>query len=224
MNATENEMFPQETSLPEEQGSDAGKMADEIKALQKEIGVTKKTPSNSKMYNDFNDDYGNETWYIKNNTNFHVVLDIEEMDKIAKNLTVDLLAMADLESVKNSKALRRCINDGTLKRITPSEFLAHLREEKSKKKRADEIVAKETGKDTEEEIKVRNVVITKVEKYKMYINSVNKDQGMSTVEFVSWLTTEKLNTEELEYCLSGIVDNDIRTLLITKRQELVQGA
>lgn len=250
MNTTENEFFPQdaikeaETAIKtkiqeqedamftqktiktaESQESKKDSMADEIANLQKELKIEKRvTPKKSQTYNDFFNEYGDETWYVKNLTNQHIVLDIEEMDKIEKNLTVDLLSMTDMESIKASKALRKCLNEGVIKRITPSEFLLYLKEVAEKKRKADTIIAKELGEDVEEEVKVRNVVITKVEKYKMYTNSANKDQGISTVDFVAWLISEKLNSEEIEYCLSGTVDNDIRNLLISKRQELITSA
>jgi hypothetical protein len=192
-------------------------LTEKIKSLQNELGYFKAdTKANSA--GEFLDDYGNDTWYVKNLTNTHVVLDIEGMEKISKNAYVDLLAMTSLENIQKSQSIRKCFNEGLLKRITPAEFFEALTNQAENKKRAEYI----TRDDTKDEVKkdsIRIVVKTKVEKYKGFLQN---GIGITTTDFLAWIQNEPLSEEEVEYCMSATTDKDIRTLLIRKKQDILR--
>lgn len=192
-------------------------LTEKIKSLQSELGYFK-TDTKVKSANEFLDDYGNETWYVKNLTNTHIVLDIEGMEKISKNAYVDLLAMTSLESIQKSQSIRKCFNEGLLKRVTQAEFFEALTNQAEDKRRAEYITRDEVKDDTKKD-SIRIVVKTKVEKYKGFL----KDGiGITTTDFLAWIQSEPLSEEEVEYCMSATTDKDIRTLLIRKKQDILR--
>jgi hypothetical protein len=197
-------------------------LTDKIKSLQTELGHYTASSNKPKSVNEFFDDYGNETWFIKNLTNTDVIVEMSRPEKgedciiIKKNTYEDLLAVSSIEKIKTSQSLRKCLNSDILKRITPAEFLEYLEKKKDDKKRADYL-----SKDTPES-KARNgvrlVVTTKMEKFK---NFIKDGVGITQEDFIEWVQNEPLNEEEIEYCMSSTTDKDIRTILIHKKQELI---
>ena len=200
-----------------------GNLTDKIKALQNELGNSKITDKATSVKS-FLDDYGNETWYVKNLTNTHVIVEMnrtresDESITITKNSYVDLLAMTSLEYIHKSQSLRKCFNDRLLERITPVEFFDYLNKKAEDVKRADYITKKDEKEDTKKD-PIRIVTKTKVEKYKDFLKTGN---GITTADFINWVQNEPLNEEEIEYCMSSTTDKDIRTILIHKKQNALR--
>jgi hypothetical protein len=198
-------------------------LTDKIKSLQNELGHYTASSSKPKSINEFLDDYGNETWFIKNLTNTDVIVEMSRPEKgedcviIKSNMYEDLLAVSSIEKIKSSQSLRKCFNDNILKRITQAEFYEYLEKKKGDKKRAD-YLSKETP-ESKARSGIRLVVTTKMEKFKNFIKT---GIGITQEDFIDWVQNEPLNEEELEYCMSSTTDKDIRTILIHKKQELIR--
>jgi hypothetical protein len=203
------------------------KLADKIKALQNELGSSKVT-GKAKSANEFINDYGNETWFVKNLSNTHVIVQMsisKETDEsivVNKNTCVDLLEYASLEVIHRSQSLRKCFNDGLLERITPIEFFEYQKKLIADRKRADYITKDTTKDETKAKAKkdpIRIVTKTKVEKFQ---NFLKNGVGITTADFIDWIQNEPLNEEEIEYCMSSTTDKDIRTILIHKKQDALR--
>ena len=206
-----------------EKSNEGTNLTDKIKSLQTELGHYTASSSKPKSINEFLDDYGNETWFIKNLTNTDVILEMSKPEKgedciiIKKNVYEDLLAVSSIEKIKSSQALRKCFNDKILKRITSAEFLGYLEKKKGDKKRAD-YISKEDP-ESKKRSGVRLVVTTKMEKFKNFLKT---GVGITQEDFIDWVQNEPLNEEELEYCMSSTTDKDIRTILIHKKQNALR--
>jgi hypothetical protein len=192
---------------------------DKINSLQNELGYYKVESKKPKSINEFLDESGNATWYVKNLTNTRVPIILERIERyentisIEPNDSVNLLATASIEAVEKCQDLRQCFNQQILKRITPEEWLEYLTKKSENKKRAGYInktedMTKRTG--------IRIVVKSKVEKHNSFIK---EGFGIDTSSFINWVQNEPLNEEEIEYCMSLTDNKDIRTILIHKKQE-----
>lgn len=104
-----------------------------IADLQKEMGMSFDEPANVTVKT-YQNDAGDETYYVKNISNGHVILtDGREEDgginlKVPKGDVVDLLESAALDRVKASRDVRKCLGgkNPLLKRITPKQYFMEL--------------------------------------------------------------------------------------------------
>ena len=95
----------------------------------------------------FRDSNGDETYYVRNVSGMHVVLSDLEIEKIPVGKSIDLLKFTNLDTLKQSRDLRRCVNafgsEKTLKRITQQEYAQDKAREAANKKKLDALQRQE---------------------------------------------------------------------------------
>lgn len=199
-------------------------LTDKIKSLQNELGHYTANSSKPKSVNEFLDDYGNETWFIKNLTNSNVIVEFERTQTSELCVTIEANSYQDLlggeisipiEKVRTSSSLKKCLNDSIFQRITPTEYYDFMIKRKENIKRANYINKTDSSQKKEG---IRLIVTAKVKQFK---NFLKDGSGISQEDFINWVVSEPMSEEEIEYCMSSTLDKDIRTLLIHKKQEII---
>lgn len=204
-----------------------------IRQSEAELGISDapmKTMEGKHKPQEYLDEYGNETYYVKNISGNHIVIsDISDMDKVEKGKCVDLLQMADIDTLKKSRDLRIAVmglkGEKLLERITPEEYFEFLQKEAQLRKRMNDNMYKnnpELAPQTNDTVSSK--VLSKLEKFKLStdIDPEKTQYGISEDEFSLWLRTEQLNESELDYILASIPNNrTIRSVVIEKKQELL---
>lgn len=217
-----------------------GSIKERIQEMESRLGIDhsigRGVPKTNQAKSFF-DDFGEETFYVKNVSNGIVV--ISDLDrgsngsigenKIARGATVDLLTQYDLETIKKSRELRMALSGrGTqllLKRLTPEEYLAEITRQAIDQEKIEqfkvmaELKASIPGQNKAKKA-IRPVIESKLLQLQLsYSDTPNK--GITPVEFIQWVNTEKLTLDELEYILSGVDDKDIRMFVHAKKQDLL---
>lgn len=165
---------------------------------------------------------GDETWYVQNISNGHVVISDIPMDAIKRGQTVDLLELSSLEDIKKSRDIRRALSSNThgktlLKRLTPEEYDdVLLRQEETTKKIAiykQNAAIRAASGEMKDQIKskVRGVVLSKLEKLRLGVESDTPALGITPVEFISWAENAALTVAELNYILGSTTDREVRS-------------
>lgn len=216
------------TSNFDERDLQIQKLEDEIRALKSQNTYPRPsmTPSYSPKQNPWLDpNTGDESWFIRNISNGHVVISDIEMDVIKRGEAVDLLELASIEDIKKSRDLKRAISGakGTslLERLTPEQYdkLTLEKQNNEKKiaqyKQQSELRAKNGITPEQLKGKVRGVVLSKMEKLRLSLESATPELGISPVEFMSWAGTAGLTVPELSYILSGVTDREVRAYVQT---------
>ena len=203
-----------------------------INEVEARLGINDAIPLNGKTYNaqSYVDDLGDETFYVQNISNGHVL--VTDLDlKIPRGKTIDLLKFCDLESIKKSKDIRVALannprSGAMIKRLTPEEYLAKMdqnyKEEvkiENFKKLASIRQANGTPADNKYSEPVKPVVYDKLNKLKLsYSDTPHK--GISPVEFAQWVQSEDLSKADLDQILAQIDDNELR-ILVNERKKLL---
>lgn len=168
---------------------------------------------------------GDETWYVQNISNGHVVISDIEMDAIKKGSCVDLLELAVLEDIKKSRDIKRAINTNSskplLKRLTPEQYADYnikkeenaKRIEQYKQQAALRAAAGATNDRLKE--KVRGVVLAKLEKLRLGTETDTPALGITPVEFIMWAENASLSLDEISYILGSTTDKDVRSFMFT---------
>jgi len=143
MSATQPTTFTEET-IPELDVQPPDKTSNTTKSkiaeLEKELGIYDSMPTSKKgaEAKSFLDEFGDETFYVENVSNGHVVISDVDMDKIPRGKVLDLLRFAPIESLKKSRDLRVAMSGygGTrlLKRLTPVEYMQRMERASNKEK------------------------------------------------------------------------------------------
>ncbi len=186
------------------------------------------------------DEFGEPTFYVKNVSNGIVVIcDLERTDnssgimgenKIARGAVVDLLAEYSMEALNKSRELRSALSSKgrnkqqLLQRLTPEEYLDEIEKEAINAEKIEKFRAmaelRAAAGETKPKKAIRPAIDAKLLQLQLsYSNEPHK--GISPVEFIQWLNTEKLTLDELEYILSGVDDKDIRMFIHAKKQDLL---
>lgn len=221
------------TTQSNESSKNKKDLYEKIRAHEAELGITE-TPSKAmdggRKPSEYLDEYGNETYYVRNVSGNHIVIsDISDMDKIEKGKCVDLLQMADIDTLKKSRDLRIAVmglkGEKLLERITPEEYFEFLQKEATLRKRMNDNMYKnhpELAPNTNDTVSSK--VLSKLEKFKLStdLDPEKSQYGISEDEFTLWIRTEQLNESELDYILASVPNNrTVRSVVIEKKQELI---
>ena len=174
------------------------------------------------------DEYGNETYYVRNLAKGHVLLDKPEI-KIEKGTVTNLLEFASAEDLQKCSDLKKAIMLKTLERIVPEEYLEEMTRALEMRKKTDAMHRQERIKEMQEkgikgigDFKVSPSILSKLERLRL---STEKDPevakfGWKSFEFIAWMTSESLNEGELNYILNDQTVNkfsDIKAAAIQKK-------
>lgn len=220
------------------QGAPAKSTKQKIQEMQArldgDIGFNSKK-SLSPQLRSFFDEFGEETYYVKNVSNGHVVISdldrgqngVSGENKIARGAIVDLLQQYDLETLKKSRELRVAMSsrDGKvlLQRLTPEEYLKEITILAENKEKIEQFKVMSELKAASGQAKPKKPIRPVIEAKLLQLQLSYSDQphkGISPVEFIQWVNTEKLTADELDYILSGVDDKDIRMFVYSKKQDL----
>ena len=178
------------------------------------------------------DDYGDETFYVENLSNGHVVVSDLNIT-IPRGKSVDLLQSAAIDDLKKSRDIRTMLAGATarpmMKRLTPEEYFENIKLELANQRTIEELKARqqqtegETKTAPEAQAKIRPVILSKLEKLRLFYVPESSHLGLSPIEFVKWALTENLTSGEFEYVLSHptVIDNsEIRTPLLERKSKI----
>jgi hypothetical protein len=244
--ATPIEPQPENTRDLTAEKSRTERIAELEHALGDSVKETKDMTAKARAYLD---DFGSETFYVKNISNGHVA--ISDIDvTVQRGKSEDLLKYADLESIKKSRDLRAAIGydkkpnpykRSLLLRLTPEEYEIEKTKELQNKQKVDQFKqnqavihaqqqqAQPYNAVTQQPIlqpqtpRIRPTVLSKLEKLRLSSVPENAHLGLAPEEFVEWAVTESLSIEELDFIIShpNVVNNpNIRTALYEKRSEM----
>jgi hypothetical protein len=177
----------------------------------------------------YHDEFGNETFYVKNITNGHVIITGIGIDSIPKGSVVDLLEYTDLKTLKESYHLRRALSENSgkplLKRLTVEQYrkekeLKSFTQSKISQMKKEIYVeeAKKEGKNVTNPI--RPVVLAQLEKLSLGKKPETKAQGITPLEFIEWMESENFTVDELDHILSLVQDTDVKMYVIQRKQLL----
>jgi hypothetical protein len=131
-----------------------------IKQLEKDMGRT--LPTMEGKSSSYLDDAGDETFYVKNISEGHVIIGGGEKDtlniKVPKGDILDLLSHASLEDLKGSREIRVCLSGPKklLKRLTQSEYFTELQNMADMQKKIEILKRQESIKNTQRMQNVQN--------------------------------------------------------------------
>jgi hypothetical protein len=201
-----------------------------IAEMEAKLGMDDSVTSGTKTEKarSFLDEYGDETFYVENISNGHVVISDLDMDKVKRGEVLDMLKFADLETLKKSRDLRVALSgygsEKLLKRLTPEDYLSKISRKAQEKEKIQqfklmsELKAQSGAYD--EKKPIRPLIDSKLEKLRLfYTNEPHK--GITPVEFIQWISTEKLSLDELDYILGSVQDKDIRLFIHEKKKDLL---
>ena len=236
----QEEKSPQPTpvipiKVPASGGNEApsGNLTDRIKDLEKRLNVSgNSTAGPNRLGIDlFKDDYGQMTWYIKNESGMHISLGDSMGVVIKKGEVVDLLSRVTEEVILKSKDfLARLRNSsGGLRRLTQEEYFNELVvvEEQNRKIQALETSKYLNTKEGENKPQpVRPLIESQLNKLDLHYdtNPEINVKGLEPLHFIKWVMEEKLNIQEIDSMLGHPrvrSNTDITSTLIRKRHELV---
>ena len=211
-------------------------LKEEIEMMENELRNTGYVPKTARQ--NYKDDMGNDTYYVKNMAQGHIALANPDI-LIKKGEAVDLLELASLDELNSCRDLRTCKNNGTLKQITQIEYAQAIRSQLETKKRIDVLnhqaeLKKMQNKNNTldnsmgnnpapiEQEQIRPVIASRLHKLSL---SSNKDpeinsRGWSSVEFINWMMGESLSIEELDHLLGDPTVakyHDIKAQIIQKK-------
>jgi len=205
-------------------------LKDRIKALEEEYKGESKPFSLNKGKNNYFDEMGNDTFFVKNISNSHIA--ITDLDiTIPLGKVEDLLTYVSLEDCYKSKDVRRCFVGGNgkspfLKRLTMEEYADEMEKAIQTRKKIDVERQQETIKQSqsynqmqgnnqfqnnpvapEQAPKIRPMVLSKLEKLRLSKDPdpENSKYGMSPSDFIEWVMKESISENELNYILGDPV-------------------
>jgi hypothetical protein len=200
-----------------------------IEAIEKELKIDNQVSSGHKPGSMFIDEFGEETFFIKNISTGHVTLEDIDLPKISRGEVIDLLKYTDIDTLKRSPELRSCLSGAKgrqlLKRLTPEQYLVEIERILNSQKKIDQyrVYAKlkaATGESTKDEAKIRPVVLSKIEKYSLG-QGEHPEKGITPIELMEWISIEDLSVNELDYILSAIDDAEVRMFVQQKKRDIL---
>ena len=202
---------------------------DRIAELEAKLGVYDSMPTGKVAASSYLDEFGEESYYIENISNGHVVISDLDMEKIKRGDVIDLLKQASLEEIKKSRDIRVALsgsgkNKKLLKRLTPEEFerkleIKLINQQKIENFRATAQLRAQANPNQQPE-KVRPIIESKLEKLSLgYGNEPHR--GISPVEFMEWVATETLSVVELDHIYGSVQDRDVKMFVNEKKKQLL---
>ena len=213
-----------------------------IEDLEKEYYGEIKAPSiNVKTATNYKDEYGCDTFYVKNQSDGHIIMEKPDMI-VPKSKVMDLLQYADLDELQTCRDLRINLSSrgsgmARLRRLTQREYLEELEKEVLMQKKVDIVRNQEAIKraqnpqnmqnqmnppPTTQGPKIRAMVLGRIEKLRL--SSDNDPEiskfGINPSEFIQWVMGESLSEEELDYILGDPVissKHDIKAAVVEKK-------
>ena len=205
--------------------NNATPLRDKIKALEEAYRGETNPRSLSSEKKNYLDEAGNDTFYVKNISNGHIV--ITDLDiTIQIGIVSDLLTQASLEDCYASRDIRKNLvgvngKAPWLKRLTQQEYYDEMEKALQVKKRIDVERQQETIKQSQHQnqasgntpfqnapssepaMKIRPMVYGKLEKLRLSKDSdpENSKYGMTASDFIEWVMKESLSENELNHIL-----------------------
>lgn len=218
------------------------RIADVEKEYYGGVGVS---PSSIASVTSYKDEYGNDTYYVKNISDGHVTIKDPDL-VIPKGKVMDLLQFAGMEELQSCRDIRVAMSPtnrmgSMLKRLTQREYLEEMEKELSIKKRIDIVRQQESLRNAQnaqnpnnrnqfqnnpvqeqQGPKIRPLVLGKVEKLRLSSDPDpdNAKYGINPAEFIQWVMGEFLSDEELDYLLGDpVISNkhDIKAAIVEKK-------
>jgi hypothetical protein len=218
---------------------------EQIRKLEERIGsYGREAVPDNKTYAD---NSGNETFYVKNITNRHILI-VEEsigIDKLKVGTSVDLLRHASLEDIKKSRTIRTLLygigKEKQLQRLTEQEYLDEKRKELANIEKINAMRRQEAAQANTTQYqqnvmphersgqfhtaqKIRPVIESKLGKLSLMYSAdpETAKMALSPVEFVQWIQTEPLTHAEIEHILGDPAvtrNQNIKIALLEKKQQ-----
>lgn len=201
-------------------------LKDEIAELEASVGIAT-TATTGKGNNKFLDEYGDETWYVKNISNGVVVIADIEGSRVERGGVLNLLNTPnDVDRIRKSSQLREALmvpykGKALLQRLTQEEYLAEMRKIAAQKAEVNRI--KETFSPTvKNDHMIRPVVLASLEKYSLgqSLNPEIASKGWTHIEFINWAMTEDLSVAEIDHLLGFCTNADVRKSLYVKKASI----
>lgn len=207
-------------------------IAERIRAVEAELGKPIKTTEHvTSKAKSFLDEYGDETYYVINESSSHCALSDLGIT-VSRGECVDLLALADIKDIKKSRDLRSMLTGNnmsgrvSLRRLTPEEYLDAMEKQRMYKQQVEAVRAEMSPNQqntANASQRIRPTILSKLEKLRLFSVPANQAQGMQPIEFMQWALTENMTIAELDYVISHpnvIPYPDIITALYKKRQTM----
>jgi len=188
----------------------------------------------------FLDEYNDETFYVENQSNGHIV--ISDMDITIKRAKCeDLLKFATLEDLKKSRDLRAMLASAglrpMLKRLTQEEYLVKKKREYDNKRVVEQMKTQhaQTAQQNPQQPqaqpqqpqqvtpRINPTILSKLEKLRLSTVPESAHLGLTPPEFIEWVLTESLSSEELDFVASHpnvVHNNEIRTAVYQRKSEI----
>lgn len=196
-----------------------------LAALESNLKITTAPTSRPTSKLSFEDDYGDETFFIENTSSMDVlVADIGSGIVIDRGSVLDLLSIVSAEDAKKSSQLRAFMGTGDIVRLTQEAYKDRLLQKKENAKRierAKEEAANRTA--TVSTVKEpRFSVKAKVDKLRMFFSTDPNiaQHGLTPYEFMEWAAVEKFEDGEIDYIVSVVTDPEVRTFLYKRKSQL----
>ncbi len=215
-----------------EESKSSDNLTDRIKNLEKKISSTNQVSSfTPRMGTDlYKDDYGQITWYIKNESGMHISLGDAMGVVIKKGEVIDLLSRVSEDVIIKSKDFlaRLRMSNGGLRRLTQEEYFNELQviDEQTRKIQALEAAKYLNGKEGNSAPQyVRPLIESQLNKLDLYFdpNPELSAKGMEPLLFIKWIMDERFNVQEIDSMLGHPrvrANTDITSTLIRKRHEI----
>jgi len=207
-------------------------ITDKIKALENKINSTKSVEPNRMGPDLYKDDYGQNTWYIKNESGMHVSLGDTMGITIRKGEVLDLQSRVPEDVILKSKDFMARIRNisGGLKRLTPEEYYVELQAQDEQNRKVQALETAKYLNSREGNITpqtIRPLIESQLNKLDLFYdkNPEISSKGMDPFIFVKWVMEEKFNVEEIDSMLGyhRVRSNtDITSTLIRKRHDLTK--
>lgn len=217
---------------------------EQIEEVEAKLGGSSKSIADvTAKAKSFLDEYGDETFYVDNQSNGHIV--ISDLDiTVQRSKCKDLLKFATLEDLKKSRDLRAMLTNtglrSMLKRLTSEEYLAKKQHELSNKKTVEQLKTQYTqiaqqNQQNQQNFQIPNkapqqitsrinpTILSKLEKLRLSTVPENAHLGLTPPEFIDWVLSENLSSEELDFVASHpnvVHNNEIRTAVYQKKSQI----
>lgn len=226
-------------------------LRDKIKKLEEELAGLENTSVEKVDPKTWLDEYGNETFFVKNISGTHVCIAGDlDIPKIPIGKVCDLTEFASVDELKKSRDIKKATSwyegNQLLKRITEQEYYEEKKAEVAMKKKI-EIMRNQAQLQNQQmqqtmnpaEAAMANPVTqsatpatradiqAKLGKLALMgdPDPENRLKAMTPIEFIEWANNQNFSLQEVDYILSDpyvFKSHDIRAALITKRASIPQ--
>ena len=234
-NVRNYEELPKEATVNREVPTSRIGLKEQIEMLESQLSSADNVnlnPNSSLSARSFLDDFGDETFFVQNTSNGHVM--ITDLDlKIPRGKVLNLLKYNHIDEIKSSRDIKIALSanprsNPLLRRLTPEEYITRLTEEVNNEKKIDHYrkvsqLRAQTGEaeSVNKQETTRPIILDKINKLKLgYSDQFHK--GITPVEFAQWVNIEDLTKNELDLILGHVDDQDLRILINEKKKSLIE--